>query len=134
MWDTSCYLRPRKLEESTDPLPHTHIQFAHCYKNQAGWSAVLSRFHRGGGKLYDLEFLNDASGRRVAAFGFHAGFAGAAAGALALAAQNKGETYVYYVLLRLISLSKIMLTIEGGSSVVAAYVFFHPMTSTHRFH
>jgi saccharopine dehydrogenase (NAD+, L-lysine-forming) len=41
--------------------------------------------------LYDLEFLNDASGRRVAAFGFHAGFAGAAAGALALSSQQKGE-------------------------------------------
>jgi len=76
---------------STTALPHTHIQFAHCYKNQAGWSAVLSRFHRGGGTLYDLEFLNDASGRRVAAFGFHAGYAGAAAGALALAAQQKGQ-------------------------------------------
>jgi len=81
----------KELEESTDPLPHTHIQFAHCYKKQAGWSKVLSRFHRGGGTLYDIEFLNDATGRRVAAFGFHAGFAGAAAGALALAAQRKGE-------------------------------------------
>ncbi|KAJ7786029.1 hypothetical protein B0H16DRAFT_1488942 [Mycena metata] len=81
----------KELQESTDPLPHTHIQFAHCYKNQAGWADVLSRFHRGGGTLYDLEFLNDASGRRVAAFGFHAGFAGAAAGALALSAQRKGE-------------------------------------------
>jgi saccharopine dehydrogenase (NAD+, L-lysine-forming) len=81
----------KELQESTDPLPHTHIQFAHCYKNQAGWSDVLSRFHRGKGTLYDLEFLNDASGRRVAAFGFHAGFAGAAAGALALSSQQKGE-------------------------------------------
>ncbi|KAF9021064.1 hypothetical protein BDZ89DRAFT_1071737 [Hymenopellis radicata] len=81
----------KELPESTDPLPHTHIQFAHCYKQQAGWSAVLSRFHRGGGTLYDLEFLNDSNGRRVAAFGYHAGFAGAAAGALALASQRKGE-------------------------------------------
>lgn len=81
----------KELPESDDPLPHTHIQFAHCYKHQAGWSSVLSRFHRGGGTLYDLEFLNDANGRRVAAFGFHAGFAGAAAGALALASQKKGE-------------------------------------------
>lgn len=80
------------MPESDEPLPHTHIQFAHCYKRQAGWSKVLSRFHRGGGTLYDLEFLTDATGRRVAAFGFHAGFAGAAAGALALAAQKKGET------------------------------------------
>lgn len=28
--------------------------------------------------LYDLEFLQDQTGRRVAAFGYHAGFAGAA--------------------------------------------------------
>jgi len=67
------------------------VQFAHCYKQQAGWSSVLARFHRGGGTLYDLEFLNDANGRRVAAFGFHAGFAGAAAGALAYAAQQNEE-------------------------------------------
>lgn len=81
----------KELPVSDEPLPHTHIQFAHCYKNQAGWSSVLARFYNGGGTLYDLEFLNDESGRRVAAFGFHAGFAGAAAGALALAAQKKGE-------------------------------------------
>lgn len=80
----------KELPESEEPLPHRHIQFAHCYKKQAGWSKVLSRFHRGGGTLYDIEFLNDPTGRRVAAFGFHAGFAGAAAGALALVAQRKG--------------------------------------------
>lgn len=38
-----------------------------------------------------MEFLNDVTGRRIAAFGFHAGFAGAAAGALAYAAQKNGE-------------------------------------------
>jgi saccharopine dehydrogenase (NAD+, L-lysine-forming) len=81
----------KELPVSDEALPHTHIQFAHCYKRQAGWSSVLSRFHRGGGTLYDLEFLTHANGRRVAAFGFHAGFAGAAAGALALASQRKGE-------------------------------------------
>lgn len=82
----------KELPLSEDPLPHTHIQFAHCYKNQAGWSEVLARFHKGGGELYDLEFLTDETGRRVAAFGFHAGFAGAAAGALALASMQGGET------------------------------------------
>jgi saccharopine dehydrogenase (NAD+, L-lysine forming) len=94
-WPTAPLTTPiiglKELPESTAPLQHTHIQFAHCYKGQAGWSAVLSRFHRGGGTLYDLEFLTDASGRRVAAFGFHAGFAGAAAAALVLAADKKGE-------------------------------------------
>ncbi|KAF8079290.1 hypothetical protein FPV67DRAFT_109115 [Lyophyllum atratum] len=82
----------KELPESTDPLPHSHIQFAHCFKQQAGWASVLSRFQRGGGTLYDIEFLMDAHGRRVAAFGFHAGFTGAAAGALALAAERRGET------------------------------------------
>lgn len=81
----------KELPVSTDPLPHTHIQFAHCYKNQLGWIDVLSRFERGNGTLYDLEFLEDDNGRRVAAFGFHAGFAGAAAGALAVAAKRRGE-------------------------------------------
>ncbi|THH21476.1 hypothetical protein EW146_g78 [Bondarzewia mesenterica] len=80
----------KELPVSDAPLPHTHVQFAHCYKQQAGWSDVLARFYRGKGTLYDLEFLNDEHGRRVAAFGFHAGFAGAAAGALALASQRNG--------------------------------------------
>ncbi|KAI0307930.1 Formate/glycerate dehydrogenase catalytic domain-like protein [Multifurca ochricompacta] len=80
----------KELPASDSSLSHTHVQFAHCYKQQAGWSSVLARFFRGGGTLYDLEFLNDVNGRRVAAFGFHAGFAGAAAGALAYAAQKTG--------------------------------------------
>jgi len=36
------------------------------------------RFPRGGGTLLDLEFLTDDRGRRITAFGYHAGFAGAA--------------------------------------------------------
>ncbi|KAK4056536.1 Saccharopine dehydrogenase [Microbotryomycetes sp. JL221] len=77
------------------PLPHTHIMFAHCYKQQGGWKDVLNRWKQGQptGLLYDLEFLQDEKGRRVAAFGYHAGFAGAAVGALALAQQvnSQGE-------------------------------------------
>lgn len=66
--------------EDTFPLVHEHIQFAHCYKNQEGWKDVLRRFINGNGTLYDLEFLENDQGRRVAAFGFYAGFAGAALG------------------------------------------------------
>lgn len=73
----------KELPEDSFALKHTHVQFAHCFKNQAGWQDVLSRFPRGGGTLLDLEFLTDESGRRVAAFGYHAGYAGAA---LAIAA------------------------------------------------
>ncbi|KKY25607.1 putative saccharopine dehydrogenase [Phaeomoniella chlamydospora] len=68
----------KELPEEDFPLKHTHVQFAHCYKQQGGWQNVLSRFPRGGGTLLDLEFLTDESGRRVAAFGYHAGYAGAA--------------------------------------------------------
>jgi len=75
----------KELPEESFPLPHTHVQFAHCYKNQGGWQDVLSRFPRGGGTLLDLEFLTDETGRRVAAFGYHAGYAGAA---LAVAAWS----------------------------------------------
>ena len=64
-------------ENETFPLKHTHVQFAHCYKEQGGWQQVLGRFPKGGGTLLDLEFLAE-NGRRVAAFGYHAGFTGAA--------------------------------------------------------
>lgn len=88
---TTTIIGLKELPVSTDPLIHSHIQFAHCYKSQAGWKDILARFGAGNGKLYDLEFLTDGTGRRVAAFGFHAGFAGAAAGALALAANKQGK-------------------------------------------
>ncbi|KAF2193102.1 Formate/glycerate dehydrogenase catalytic domain-like protein [Zopfia rhizophila CBS 207.26] len=68
----------KELPEADTPLKHTFVHFAHCYKQQGGWEQVLARFPRGGGTLYDLEFLQDSTGRRVAAFGYHAGFAGAA--------------------------------------------------------
>ena len=71
----------KELPENDDtPLVHRHIFFAHCFKQQAGWRELLGRFAAGNGSLLDLEFLNDESGRRVAAFGFYAGFAGAAVG------------------------------------------------------
>lgn len=77
----------------TSALPHAHIMFAHVYKTQAGWIPTLQRWNTPTGMLYDLEFLQDERGRRVAAFGYHAGFAGAAVGALALAEQvcSEGE-------------------------------------------
>ena len=76
-------------EHDSSPLPHKHIMFAHCYKNQGGWEKVLSRWPHGGGTLLDLEFLTDANGRRVAAFGYHAGFAGAALGIQVWAWQKR---------------------------------------------
>ena len=80
----------KELEISEEPITHRHIHFAHVYKDQAGWQQVLSRFDRGGGALYDLEFLVDEDGRRVAAFGTWAGYAGAALATLAWAGQQMG--------------------------------------------
>ncbi|KAJ5924726.1 Saccharopine dehydrogenase [Penicillium verhagenii] len=68
----------KELPEEDFPLEHVHVTFAHCYKQQGGWENVLSRWHRGNGLLLDLEFLTDEVGRRVAAFGFSAGYAGSA--------------------------------------------------------
>lgn len=69
------------------PLHHAHIHFGHCFKRQKNWNLYLERFALGGGTLYDLEFLTDASGKRVATFGYHAGYAGAAIALLAWAHQ-----------------------------------------------
>ncbi|MGW0705329.1 saccharopine dehydrogenase [Streptomyces sp. NPDC002643] len=59
-------------------LPHRHIYFGHAYKGQPGAETLLRRFARGGGALLDLEYLVDEQGRRLAAFGFWAGYLGAA--------------------------------------------------------
>jgi saccharopine dehydrogenase (NAD+, L-lysine-forming) len=77
----------KELPFNSSPLPHTHIHFEHCYKQQEGWKERLSRFVEGGGKLYDLEFLTNESGRRVAAFGYWAGYAGAAVALLSWSHQ-----------------------------------------------
>lgn len=78
----------KELPESNEPLTHTHVFFAHCYKNQDGWEDILGRFKRGNGKLLDLEFLVDDNGRRVAAFGRSAGFIGMALGIMGWCEQQ----------------------------------------------
>lgn len=77
----------KELPETGTPLRHRHIMFGHAYKGQPSGRVLLDRFKAGGGTLYDLEYLTHEDGRRVAAFGYWAGYAGAAVTALALAAQ-----------------------------------------------
>jgi saccharopine dehydrogenase (NAD+, L-lysine forming) len=79
----------KELPEDDFPLIHQHIYFAHAYKEQAGWQDLLLRFKRGGGELFDLEYLVDEQQRRIAAFGYWAGFAGAALSVLAWANQQQ---------------------------------------------
>ena len=74
-----------QLKLVLEPVYHAHIKFGHCYKQQEGWTKYLSRFVHGGGILYDIEFLTGLDGRRVAAFGYYAGYAGAAVALMAWA-------------------------------------------------
>lgn len=80
----------KELPDTDTPLPHRHIMFGHAFKGQPAGQRLLGRFRAGGGALYDLEYLTDDTGRRVAAFGYWAGYAGAAVSALALGAQARG--------------------------------------------
>ena len=80
----------KELPEADTALPHRHIMFGHAYKGQAAGKRLLARFAAGGGTLYDLEYLTEPSGRRVAAFGYWAGYVGAAVSLLAWAAQARG--------------------------------------------
>ena len=80
----------KELPEDGTPLPHRHIMFGHAYKGQHSGKALLDRFKAGGGTLYDLEYLVEENGRRVAAFGYWAGYAGAAVTLKTWAAQKAG--------------------------------------------
>ncbi|WP_055715777.1 saccharopine dehydrogenase [Streptomyces torulosus] len=68
----------KELPDEPAELTHRHIFFGHAYKGQPGAEALLRRFAAGGGALLDLEYLVDDQGRRLAAFGFWAGYLGAA--------------------------------------------------------
>lgn len=85
----------KELPDADFPLVHSHIFFAHVFKGQYDAPKLLGRFNRGQGRLYDLEYLLGADGRRVAAFGFSAGMAGAAIGALVWAWRRKGRKEPY---------------------------------------
>ncbi len=88
---SDCFiLGLKELPEDGQALQHPHIYFAHAYKNQSGWAELLARFSAGGGHLLDLEYLLDPQGRRLAAFGYWAGFVGAGLGVLNWCRQLQG--------------------------------------------
>jgi len=87
----------KELPENDHALHHRHIYFAHAYKGQQGGQKLLMRFRRGGGTLYDLEYLVDKTGRRVAAFGYWAGFSGAAVATLAWAHRLLGTPAAFSI-------------------------------------
>ena len=78
----------KELPDDGTPLIHRHIFFGHAFKGQAEAPALLNRFGVGGGTLLDLEYLTDTTGRRLAAFGFWAGYVGAALSVATWAGQQ----------------------------------------------
>ncbi len=80
----------KELPEAPATLPNPFIHFAHLFKQQSGWQHEIARFTKGGGRLYDLEYLT-VGGRRVAAFGYWAGWMGAALAAWRQLAQAAGK-------------------------------------------
>jgi saccharopine dehydrogenase (NAD+, L-lysine-forming) len=76
----------KELPEEPAELAHRHIYFAHAFKGQSDARETLERFRRGGGTLLDIEYLTDEQGKRVVAFGYWAGYVGAALGVLRLGA------------------------------------------------
>lgn len=90
----------KALPDDIPSFKHTHIYFAHCYKEQEGWGELMKKFHKGGGKIIDLEFMLDENGRRTNAFGYWAGYVGAALGALFSKSKNKNQSIVELAKLR----------------------------------
>mmetsp|Transcript_18393 Transcript_18393/g.29772 ORF Transcript_18393/g.29772 Transcript_18393/m.29772 type:complete len:352 (-) Transcript_18393:75-1130(-) len=78
----------KELPDNGTDLPHKHIMFGHAFKGQPAGQTLLRRFQAGGGTLFDLEYLIDEDSRRVAAFGYWAGYAGAAVALKCWAAQQ----------------------------------------------
>jgi saccharopine dehydrogenase (NAD+, L-lysine-forming) len=74
----------KELPDEPAELRHRHVYFAHAFKGQSDAGSTLERFRRGGGHLFDIEYLVDDNGKRVVAFGFWAGYVGAALGILHL--------------------------------------------------
>jgi saccharopine dehydrogenase (NAD+, L-lysine-forming) len=76
--EAAVVLGLKELPAEPYPLRHRHVFFGHAYKDQPGARLLLDRFAAGGGALLDLEYLTDDDGRRLAAFGYWAGYVGAA--------------------------------------------------------
>ncbi len=83
--DDAYVLGIKELPDEPELLRHRHIYFAHAFKGQDDSRSTLERFRRGGGRLLDIEYLTGDDGRRVVAFGYWAGYVGAALGVLHLA-------------------------------------------------
>jgi saccharopine dehydrogenase (NAD+, L-lysine forming) len=105
----------KELPESGTPLIHRHVYFGHAYKGQHGAVQLLDRFAQGGGILLDLESLTDDTGRRLAAFGYWAGYIGASLAVL----QARGQLTIP---LRPVSRQDLDVAVQDGSGPLRVLV------------
>lgn len=85
----------KELPEEPAVIKNTHILFAHAYKEQSGWKETLTRFTTGGADLLDIEYMVRENGMRYVAFGYRAGYMGAALSMLHwYSKQDGGESYI----------------------------------------
>lgn len=71
---------------------HTHCYFSHSFKQQSNSTTILSAFFNSNSILHDIEYLLDASGNRLIAFGFYAGLVGATLGLQEFILSTSGKS------------------------------------------
>lgn len=79
---------------------HTHAYFSHSFRGQItppGSDTVVDTFRKTSSVLYDFEYLVDANGRRVLAFGEYAGMVGAGLGLLQYFARVSEDTFICHL-------------------------------------
>ncbi len=92
--DNTLILGLKELPEEPEIITNPHILFAHAYKEQFGWKETLTRFVRGGADLLDIEYMTRENGVRYVAFGYRAGYMGAALSLLHWFSKQTGKSYL----------------------------------------
>ena len=89
--ENAIILGLKELPDDPTVIKNAHIFFAHAYKEQAGWKEMLTRFDKGGADLLDIEYMTRENGVRYVAFGYRAGYMGAALALLHWNSINAGN-------------------------------------------
>lgn len=92
--DNTLILGLKELPDQPDVITNPHIFFAHVYKEQAGWKEMLTRFVNGGADILDIEYMTRENGMRYVAFGYRAGYMGAALSLLHWFSKQSGPSYL----------------------------------------
>lgn len=91
----------KELDDTVSPIYHKHIYFSHSFQKQVTANNLLSRFKRGGGVIYDFEYIFGHDKKRIASFGYYAGVSACALAISAYFSLVKNENEIlsqqYYI-------------------------------------